>query len=156
MKVLFLDIDGVLNNSQFNPAAESSTLDPAAVARLNQVVRSTGAKLVLSSSWRYLILEGAMTLQGFEYLLRSHGLDKGCLLDHTGADQAADVFAGRAAQIQRWLAQHPEVADWAAIDDAALALGPLGWRQVKTDGTVGISDADAAQLVAILTRPSSG
>jgi hypothetical protein len=153
MKILFLDIDGVLNDNTFNAAAESSTLDPAAVARLNQVLRTTGAKLVLSSSWRYLILDRAMTLQGFEYLLRTHGLDKGCLIGLTGPDEEGP---GRAAQIQRWLADNGRITDWAVLDDAALDLGEVRWRHVRPDRGAGLSDADAAQLIAILTRPGSG
>jgi len=73
MKLLFLDVDGVLNSRgwfmslsrkfrqkelahkfeddpQF--ADDASHFDPAAVALLNQVVKETGASVVLSSSWR--------------------------------------------------------------------------------------------------------
>lgn len=61
MKYLFLDIDGVLNhvlwftslayrNNQNN--WKVSMFDPACVKRVNKILRETGAKLVVSSSWR--------------------------------------------------------------------------------------------------------
>jgi hypothetical protein len=154
MKIVFLDIDGVLNDSRFNAAAESSSLLRPAVERLNQILRASGAKLVLSSSWRYLILERAMTVEGFEYLLRTHGLDKGCLIGHTGPDAAdeGDHVSGRAAQIRAWLAaSNHNVTAWVALDDGVLDLGDDRWRQVKTDGTVGLTDDDARAAIAILT-----
>lgn len=61
MKYLFLDIDGVLNhhvwftslayrNNQSN--WRISMFDPICVERVNKILRETGAKLVVSSSWR--------------------------------------------------------------------------------------------------------
>ena len=65
MKALFLDFDGVLNSHEFLYVAarnrdyeeragnEHMELDPVAVARLNRVIAATGAKVVVSSSWRH-------------------------------------------------------------------------------------------------------
>jgi hypothetical protein len=152
LRVLFLDIDGVLNCAgQRSDLAESSSLDAGAVARLNDVIARTGAKLVLSSSWRYLILGGAMTVSGFEYLLRTHGVAKGCLAGHTCGDEDTPE---RGAQIHRWLAEHETVTGWAAVDDGRLQLGADGWRQVQTDQRLGLTDGDAEALVRILTGTS--
>jgi len=65
MKVLFLDIDGVLNCAECfkrehdawvekgKPKDEHwNMLDPVHIARLNRIVAETGAKIVVSSSWR--------------------------------------------------------------------------------------------------------
>jgi hypothetical protein len=147
MKVIFLDIDGVLNRGGFSSVAQSSSFDGAAVQRLNGVLAATGARLVLSSSWRYVILDGTMNLAGFEFLMRTHGLAKGALFDHTCADE---VIAERGAQIRRWLTEHP-VEAWAAVDDQRLQLGRgEEWRHVRTDPTRGLTDEDAARLAAIL------
>jgi hypothetical protein len=148
VRILFLDIDGVLNRGGFSPDAQSSSLDPAAVARLNRVLADTGARLVLSSSWRYLILDGSFTVGGFDYLLRTHGVTQGALLGHTCADEQT---VGRAAQIRRWMQDHGPVLEWAAVDDHPLQLGDEDWRQVRTDSTLGLTDADADALAAILS-----
>lgn len=58
MKIIFLDIDGVLNSHKYwveNPDREKSRLgdlDPSAIETLNRIVERTGAKIVLSSTWR--------------------------------------------------------------------------------------------------------
>ena len=72
-KYIFLDIDGVLNSNdyfsslehmkrmnkllemEFNPSIAHgvSSIDPVAVKNLNQLVENTGAKIVVSSTWRF-------------------------------------------------------------------------------------------------------
>ena len=57
-KVIFLDIDGVLNTSRWHNQVESSKLqdeygylfDPVAVANLAKIIEETGADIVISSS----------------------------------------------------------------------------------------------------------
>lgn len=63
MKYLFLDIDGVLNHEEWyinrvhNPHRAykewwENCFDPACVERLNKILEETGARLVVSSSWK--------------------------------------------------------------------------------------------------------
>lgn len=63
MKIIFLDIDGVLNNQlwyksikdinpQNNEEYDILQFDPRCVSLLNDVTDNTGAKIVVSSSWR--------------------------------------------------------------------------------------------------------
>lgn len=64
MKVIFLDIDGVLNSQlwyskrrNFNPTEIDThypfyEFDPDLVNNLNRIVENTGAKIVVSSTWR--------------------------------------------------------------------------------------------------------
>lgn len=59
MKIVFLDIDGVINRSRTNhhvvPTRNEPLpipVDPACVACLNRLIKETGAKIVISSSWR--------------------------------------------------------------------------------------------------------
>lgn len=58
-KYLFLDIDGVLNHELWLHHAHVKNLpspqfwfDPVCVDRLNKILSETGARLVVSSSWR--------------------------------------------------------------------------------------------------------
>jgi hypothetical protein len=54
MKVIFLDIDGVLNcKSTPNPRKFPYIVDPKLLKRLKRLLERTGAKVVLSSTWRY-------------------------------------------------------------------------------------------------------
>jgi hypothetical protein len=65
MKIIFLDIDGVLNSNDWYVHRQDNVpmdsihaqyplyeFDPRAVARLNELTEKTGAKIVLSSTWR--------------------------------------------------------------------------------------------------------
>jgi len=54
MKVIFLDIDGVLNCSKtHNPRNLPYVIDPKLLKRFERLLERTGAKVVLSSTWRY-------------------------------------------------------------------------------------------------------
>lgn len=54
MKIIFLDIDGVLNSHRTpNPRKLPYIVDRKLVARFKRVLKRTGAKVVLSSTWRY-------------------------------------------------------------------------------------------------------
>ena len=53
MKVIFLDIDGVLNCSKTrNPRKLPYVVDKRLLALLKRMLKRTGAKIVLSSTWR--------------------------------------------------------------------------------------------------------
>jgi HAD domain in Swiss Army Knife RNA repair proteins len=54
MKIIFLDIDGVLNNTHTkNPRKFPYIVEPELVERVERLREATGAQLVLSSTWRY-------------------------------------------------------------------------------------------------------
>ncbi len=54
MRVIFLDIDGVLNcKSTPNPRKLPYIIDPSLLVRLKQLLTLTDANVVLSSTWRY-------------------------------------------------------------------------------------------------------
>ncbi len=56
MKVIFLDIDGVLNSRRYDRARDYSKqtdIDETRVPLVKEIVDATDAKIVLSSTWRY-------------------------------------------------------------------------------------------------------
>ncbi len=55
MRVLFLDVDGVLNRTGYHPGTSvglRSWIEAPLAARLSEVLRVTGAQIVMSSDWR--------------------------------------------------------------------------------------------------------
>lgn len=54
MKLIFLDIDGVLNYEGYERFTRMGTrfVDPVLIKRLKKIIDRTGAKVVLSSTWR--------------------------------------------------------------------------------------------------------
>lgn len=150
MKVLFLDVDGVLNGHYFDREAQSSDIKPSCVAVLNRVLMTTGCSLVISSAWRYMILGGDVTVRGFEYLLRTHGVRcVGGVIGHTRKDTGVGDHAERSTQIREWLAEHPDVERWAVVDDMSEEYFP-GMPFVRTDGQIGLEEKHGEALIALL------
>ena len=74
LNLVFLDMDGVLNGHQYMREAESCNICRPCVLQLNRIIRRTDCHIVLSSAWRYMVHGRAMTLSGFGYMLRTHGV----------------------------------------------------------------------------------
>lgn len=74
MKLLFVDVDGVLNHEETQGWEHGhwNVLDDACIARLKSIVARTGTKLVLSSTWR-ASEEGvaALVMKGLEFVGRT-------------------------------------------------------------------------------------
>jgi HAD domain in Swiss Army Knife RNA repair proteins len=103
MKVVFLDIDGVLNSEKTpNPRQFPYVVDKRLLARLKKLLQRTRAKVVLTSSWR----------------CDPVGL---FAAKHSGVpfiDVCPDLpRSPRCKEIQAWLARHPKVTRYVVIDD---------------------------------------
>ena len=145
--LIFLDIDGVLNGHQFDKKSQSNLIDIESVGWLNRIILHTDAKIVLSSAWRYMVLGGAMTLQGFEYMLRTHGVhcvDR--LIGHTCSDEE---IGERGGQITHWRYANGHKGRYAVIDDMDLNISGVH-PFVRTDGEVGLTFRDMRLAVGIL------
>ena len=114
MKVIFLDIDGVLNYVCANAREPGGCIgiadEPLAV--LAKIVRQTNAEIVLVSSWKTRWSKDGECGRLGRYLnerLASMGLS---ILDKTN-----DNHDNRGYGISRWLDSHPEVKTWLVLDD---------------------------------------
>lgn len=155
MKVLFLDIDGVLNHFAFllgrasHPAMTNDEtsgtewIDPDCVAHLNAIIARSGAKVVISSSWRYVYGPAAM-----ERILRRRGF----IGEVIGETQKTNLTRGE--EIAAWLKAAPEPVDGFAILDDDTDMAPLGAHQVVTShATGGLLAEHVEQALAILGEP---
>lgn len=69
-KIIFLDIDGVLNTIRNTIAygKEQRSLDPVAIGMINELCRRTGAKVCISSVWRFNVsCKSILNHCGFKY-----------------------------------------------------------------------------------------
>ena len=141
-RILFLDVDGVLNclkqrtfpsNVDNNGAVDAAALardalrlDPDLVGRLTKLVRDTDSHIVLSSAWR---LHPAAR-RALASTLSNHGIGKSLLgVTSSSANPrfpplpvlASEAAETRCYEIMHWLYEHNElVATWAAVDDLDL------------------------------------
>jgi hypothetical protein len=148
--ILFLDIDGVLNGHE-QDAWGYNRIQPGPVVHLNRILAETEARLVISSAWRYLVHSGAMTLEGFTYMLITHGI--GCHGRLAGVTCRDEEAGSRGAQITRWLNQLPPLGErpaYVVIDDDDAGVTGAGHPLVRTDGRVGLTHRNADAAIAVL------
>jgi hypothetical protein len=126
MKVIFLDIDGVLNCSKTrNPRKFPYVVDRRLLTRLQKLLDRTGAKVVLTSSWR-LDPVGLFAAKHWGVPFIGASPDK--------------PRSPRCKEILDWLSEHPRVTRYAVIDDEDDELDelPLFQPSAKTGITMEI------------------
>lgn len=110
MKVIFLDIDGVLNSDEYFDRIQGldiqgieTQVDINKIRLLKNAVIDTGAKVVLSSSWRNTRMG-----QELRNLLLSYGIF---------ADVTPHIDNKRGNEIKEWLSNHEDIEDFVILDD---------------------------------------
>lgn len=143
MKILFLDIDGVCNSRAYlyrlRAKNKKATLwygiDPEAAKLVRRIVKETGCKVVLSSTWRLYEDGSAQVKREVCYFI-----------DKTKDMQAGAKrgFVPRGDEIDEWLSRHKSVTQYAILDDDA-DFHPHQWL-FKMSFAEGLT-ADIAQAV---------
>jgi len=145
MKVLFLDIDGVLNKLQPQRNGYCG-FDPMCVENLNYVLLSVpDLQIVISSSWRYMIVPRVMTLEGFEFMLLSAGVC--CRSRVVGSTIRDEEVPERADQVRHWLNNHTDVTQHLALDDMDWDFGSRKVVSLRTDSHKGLTEQEAEQII---------
>jgi len=135
LKVIFLDIDGVLNNQTLLYHYGFDYIDGDMVELLKHVVNATGAEIVLSSSWR---------LDGHSKKIVEKELEKTKmeLLDCTIHIKGKK----RAEEIKEWLGRH-KVKKYAILDDDEDAGVGFGKNFFQTDADMGLTGKVAKKAI---------
>ena len=161
-RLIFLDIDGVLNSAPYmksrpeavkrmdHPDFDQHTLDPWAIAQLNRILAETGSAVALSSSWRLessKVGEGA--LKNTERLMRLRGFN-GRLWQAT-PDLAKLAGGVRGAEIDAWLNRHEHLGPFSfVILDDRDDMQPWNHRLVQTTWQNGLTPALASKAIEML------
>lgn len=152
MKVLFLDIDGVVNSAEYfretDFTVEPETyleyyyrkIDPQLVARLNRILSETGAKVVISSSWRVM-----HSKEDILFMLQQRGF-AGDIIDVT-LRLTQDT---RGDEIRIWLENTRENIESFVILDDDSDMANLGQYHVHTTWEKGLQDEHVEKAVSIL------
>lgn len=137
MKILFLDIDGVCNSGNWAKQGNSMWhgTDPQAVALVQRIIKETHCRVVLSSTWRlYPEAREVVKRDVCDFIDVTKDMQRG----------AKRGVVERGVEVQEWLDRHPEVTQYAILDDDADFL-PHQWL-FKTTFALGIT-SDIAQAV---------
>lgn len=175
MKIVFLDIDGVLNTSReyyrYDQAYKNDP-DPQATARLsphnrhvehlfgkehvealNSLTDQSGAKIVVSSSWR-LFYSGSGDSPPFSELitlLKRVGVT-GEVIDRTPTvlPKKMSMPMYRGTEIQAWLSAHEEDVENFVILDDDNDMVHLTKKLIRTKGSVGLTPIDVKKALRVL------
>ena len=142
MKVLFLDIDGVVNCKTTRRRRKRGLMpiDPKLARIVQNIARSVPElKVVLSSSWRE-VEQGRTVVEGNVVP---------CFDATPVFDEADDV---RGYEIQAWLELHPRVTRYAIVDDDCDMLDHQRPHFFRTSAKTGITQRLANKIVAHLNR----
>jgi len=139
MKVLFLDIDGVVNCAKTTQRHRGVIgIDPYMAFIVGKLVDNVGCKVVLSSSWKNWA-EGIAEIE--KQVVKLH--DKTPYLHYSEAC--------RGDEIKAWLDKHPEVEKYAILDDDSDMLKEQLPNFFQTSWNTGITEEIAAKVTQHLT-----
>ena len=140
MKVIALDIDGVLNTMQTIRENGYDALDRSMLIRFVAIVKATDAKIVLSTSWRFA--------DCLKEVINNHFAEFG-IADRIIGETPDFCMEPRAKEIKAWLDEHPDVDKFAIIDDDEDAGEDDIFQQsfFKTDPTVGLTTDIAIAII---------
>ena len=145
MKIIFLDFDGVIT---IPPKWE---LDDKLIRNVLRIVNETGAKIVISSSWRS---------DNIENTINNVIIPRITINETTKAfiDNLYDVTPwvglgnGRGGEIQKWLNEHNDIDNYVIIDDDHDMLDFQLYHFVQTNFEDGLTEVETNRAIKILNR----
>jgi hypothetical protein len=164
MKVIFLDIDGVLNsNKTVDRMGRFVGLDPVNIENFNKIIEAhPDAKIVISSTWRELTSEGYYSnFKELIDLLHNRGL-KGEIIDKTPSQYTWKYRCGtRGGEISEWKQGRTDLGQYVILDDDSSASDGIPEHQPRHVLTTlgnnaltlelgGLRDKHVAKAIAIL------
>jgi hypothetical protein len=189
MKVIFLDIDGVLNHEnwfkkrmtikndfnskEWNDHYPFYEFDPESVKQLNKIIDKTGAKVVISSTWRH-----GRTVEQLQEILDKVGfigevIDKTPSFIARGTDNLGEKISytiPRGCEIDWWLEskgfqrinwskekqleflEKSKVKNYIILDDDSDMLYGQREHFVKTNWKDGLNDIQTNLSIEILNK----
>ncbi|AUR85902.1 hypothetical protein NVP1081O_167 [Vibrio phage 1.081.O._10N.286.52.C2] len=159
MKIIFLDIDGVLNNAMDIDEHQDVMLNgeyygfysPRCVDRLNSLTEKTGASIVLGSVWR-----SGLTIDEINELFTNMGINAKCI---GKTDELHQRWAFRGNEIHKWMIDNKELIgsyydfrSYVILDDDTDMLMWHNNNYVNCDPEIGMTDRTVSKAQAILNH----
>jgi len=151
MKIIFLDIDGVMNSEQYYRAVDRkqknwSRFDPSAVLLIKNLIEEFSPKIVITSTWRF----GAIKQLSEE-------LKSAELINYLHKDwKTPQVYPpNRGKEIKMWLDKHPEISEYVIIDDDKEMFEEQEAKLVQTELYSGLKSEHYHKASEILSSERS-
>ena len=156
MKVIFLDVDGVLNCESTKAFFEGVPfVESEKIKLVAEIVKKTGAKIVLTSNWRsgwdrkIRGIDNDFAVRRFNALADAFAAEGLSFLDYT-----PKLFdSTRGAEIKAWLDTRleNEIENFVILDDDR-DMRPYMKKLVNTSWKTGMTEKDAKRAVKILNE----
>ena len=152
-KIIFLDVDGILNihsesyyTRTLDKNDESRTIEEHLVKRLMWILEQTGAVIVVSSSWRLNMDELQRDMEDAGFTMWNLVIGK------------TPRIRWRGDEIEDWISHHTDIENYVVLEDEIIdvcgeycnAIPPE--NVVEIDMETGITHATAMKAVEILTK----
>lgn len=135
MKVIFLDIDGVLNTNSDREISDDK------LKLISELVSKTGADVVLSSSWRNWWNNPKINIPGsFITKWKKQFLDNNLSITFTTEPECPKNLS-----IEKFIIQHG-VKRYVVLDDELIDTANL----VQTNGDIGLTELDCQKAFQLL------
>ncbi len=146
-RIVFLDVDGVLNNGKWATEMHGQgvhvyrddILYEPSIVQLKRIVEETGALIVVSSAWRQIPTAYAHLGEWLE----KYGMEIYDKTPYVGGERGDDITA--------WFNRNPGDWRYVILDDDG-DMGEHGDHLVQTDFDEGLTEADAGRCIEILGR----
>lgn len=141
MKVIFLDVDGVLNHTN-----SKSKVEDEKAKLIKQIVDETNAKIVLSSDWRYYLNTDDEDVDLLIRMLSKYGME---IMSSTPITK----HGYRVAEIYQWIKewQGEPIEKFVILDDRG-DMKPYMDRLVQTDFDYGLVKKDTKIAIKLLNK----
>lgn len=144
-RILFLDIDGVLNSlsSVLALGDPNHHLDPVCIKLIERLCKETDAKIVISSAWRI-----GRTAEALQVTLAKLGAVE---IAHRIVGRTGDGYNGhRGRQIKEWIEVNAPECSYVIVDDDSDMLPAQKPYFVKTSFEDGFRAAHYKKAMVIL------
>ena len=164
MKVIFLDIDGVLNSEEFFKNNQSEAIDRSNAKILKSIIDKTGAAIVMSSGWRLWFDDNMMPKNRYSQCLFDILCEFNIKLFGKTPDFSTEEIRTKktfshvkAKEIIAWLSEHETVEKYVVLDDFNLNNEEINSHLVRTNAQIGITEDDAKRVIDMInfSRQSS-
>ena len=169
IKIIFLDIDGVLNTENYNLVLKrkgkicqdeyGALFDPNAVKQLKRIIDATNADIVVESSWKYHGLDAMKELWEVRNL-------PGRVIDITPSSVSDEYLSNvnldnldasmlhcKGLEISSWLSEKGQSnTRYVIIDDEYVVLESQSSNFILTNPYEGITEEQANKIISILNE----
>jgi len=144
MKIIFLDIDGVLNTrTTCTKSFLNHTFDAEPIRVLNEILKLTCTNIVISSTWRM-----GKNVQKLQNIFTKNNI----IGDVVGLTPIINNNKGREEEIQKYLDDHSNITSFIIIDDDDFDLQKFHYCLIHINSDVGLEQKNIQQAVNILNN----